>query len=110
MLSRNACDESSPILVCRAACHVALFAIPQLAAGAARLPIALVAEVVAVAAGVKEGDAGPWDDGETSPAKASTSAGAHCSYAWRRLAWWARLGDPTHPEDHQNLWGRNESS
>ena len=107
MLSRNTCDGSGSIIVCCAACHVALFAIPQLAAGAARLPVALVAEVIAVAAGVKEGDAGPRDDRETSPAKASTSAGAHCSYAWRRLAWWARLSDPTHPEDHQNLGGRD---
>ena len=78
MLSRNACDGSGSIIVCRAACHVALFAFPQLAAGAARLPVALVAEVVAVAAGVKEGDAGPRDEGDTRPAKASASTGAHC--------------------------------
>ena len=106
MLTRNTCDGSGSIIVCRAACHVALFAIPQLAAGATRLPVALVAEVIAVAAGVKEGDAGLRDEGDTSPAKASTSAGAHCCYAWRRLVGWTRLGDPTHPEDHHNLWGK----
>ena len=59
MLSRNACDESSPILVCRAACHVVLFAIALLAAGTAGLAVALVAEFVAVAAGINEGDAVP---------------------------------------------------
>ena len=61
MLSRNAVHGSSPILVCRAACHVVPFAIPLLAVGAARLPEALVAELVTVVAGIKEGDAGPWD-------------------------------------------------
>ena len=55
-MSRNACDGSSPILVCRVACHAELFAVLLLAVGAGRLP-ALVAELVAVVAGVKEGGA-----------------------------------------------------
>ena len=109
MLSWNACDGSSPIPVCRATCHVVLFSIPLLAVGAARLPVALVAEVVAVAAGVKEGDAGGWNKGDARPAKASASTGAHSCYTWWRLAGWARLGNPTHPEDHYNLRGRQES-
>ena len=56
-MSRNACDGSSPILVCRVACHAELFAIPLLDFGTARLSPALVAELVAVVAGVKEGGA-----------------------------------------------------
>ena len=73
-MSRSACDGSGPIHVCRVACHVELFAIPLLAAGTARLTVALVAEVVAVAAGVKEGDAGGREEGDTRPAE--TTAGA----------------------------------
>ena len=77
-MSRNACDGSSPILVCRVACHAELFAIPLLTAGlgegTARLAEALVAEVVAVVARVKEGGATWLEEGDPRPNNATTSA------------------------------------
>ena len=74
MSSRNACDGSSPIPVCRVACHAELFAIPLLTAGTARLAEALVAEVVAVVARVKEGGATWLEEGDPRPNNATTSA------------------------------------
>ena len=102
ILSCCACDGSSPILVCRVASHVVLFTIPLLAAGTARFPVTLVAEVITVVAGVKEGDATGREPGDARPAEATAGARAHGGAArWRLVI--ASLDHLTHLEDHHNL-------